>query len=639
MSERRGSPSPLGVSLDADGANIAVFSKHGTQVHVCLFDPAGNSEIQRFALPRRADDIHFGFIEGLKQGARYGLRVEGPWEPQGGHRFDPSKLLIDPYATALDRPHRYDPLLTQFGADTAHMAPKCIVRPELPDMNRLPYRKPGFIYEVPVKAFTKLHPNVPSEKRGTIGALAEPAIIAHFQRLGVDTVELMPIAAWIDERHLPPLGLSNAWGYNPITFFAVDPRLAPGGLVEVRRTVAALHDVGIRVVLDVVFNHTGESDTLGPTLSLRGIDNASYYAHVGETLVNHTGCGNTLALNEPVMVQMVLDALRFWVLKAGVDGFRFDLATVMGRNDQEFSSHAPLLAAIEQDALLSQCIMIAEPWDVGPGGYQLGNFPARWHEWNDRYRDDVRKFWRGDAYSANSIATRLAGSSDIFAPARKPSCSINFVSAHDGFTLRDIVTYSDKNNFNNGEDNRDGKSGEVTWPGGDTRALLATLFLSRGTPMLAAGDEFGRTQDGNNNAYAQDNEVTWLDWKGCGDSLVSEVLTLVTLRKTFAGLTDDVFLRDNSDAAWFDADGKPVNWSSPNERFVGLVLAHTEGRIAVVLNGSQENCKIRVQARDGYKWSRAYCSSKAADCPSQSVSLFQETSRRSTPAFSGLNIK
>ncbi len=634
LSGKRGRPSPLGVTLEAGGANIAVFSKHGASVYICLFDAAGETEIDRFALPLRSGDIHFGFVEGLTHGARYGLRVAGPWEPQSGHRFDFAKLLVDPYATALDRPFTHDPMLGQFGVETAQIVPKCIAQSELPDAKRLPGGKPDFIYEIPVKAFTMLHPDVGQEKRGTIGALAEPAIMAHLQRLGVDTIELMPIAAWIDERHLPPLGLRNAWGYNPVTFFAVDPKLAPGGLEEVRRTVAALHEAGIRVVLDVVFNHTGESDTLGPTLSLRGLDNASYYAHSNGVLVNDTGCGNTLALAEPVMAQMVLDALRHWVLKAGIDGFRFDLATVMGRDGRGFSPRAPLLAAIEQDPLLSNCIMIAEPWDVGPGGYQLGNFPARWHEWNDRYRDDVRKFWRGDAHAANSMATRLAGSSDIFAPARKPSCSINFISAHDGFTLRDVVTYSDKDNFDNGEDNRDGKSGELTWPGGDIRALLATLFLSRGTPMLTSGDEFGRTQKGNNNAYAQDNEVTWLDWSGRDDSLVSEVSALLSLRRTFAALTDDAFLQDNTESNWFGGDGAPVNWSNPGERFVGLVLAHAEGRIAVVLNGSPENHKIQVQTRVGYVWKRVYCSSEATDCPSRSVSLFREIPKTPESAHS-----
>jgi glycogen debranching enzyme len=636
VSGNRGRPSPLGVTLEADGANIAVFSRHGTSVSVCLFDAAGETEMVRFVLPQRSGDIHFGFIQGLTQGARYGLRVEGPWEPHNGHRFDPSKLLIDPYAAALDCPFKHDPLLAQFGVDTAHIVPKCIVQGELPDAERLPSGRLGFIYEIPVKAFTMLHQEVKPDKRGTIGALAEPAIINHFRRLGVDTVELMPIAAWIDERHLPPLGLSNVWGYNPVNFFAADPNLAPGGLLEVRKTVAALHEAGIRVVLDVVFNHTGESDEFGPTLCLRGVDNASCYAHSGGALINDTGCGNTLALSEPAMGQMVLDALRHWVLKAGIDGFRFDLATVMGRGVHGFSPLAPLLAAIERDPLLSSCIMIAEPWDLGPGGYQLGNFPARWHEWNDRYRDDVRKFWRGDAHSANGMATRLAGSSDVFAPARKPSCSINFLSAHDGFTLRDVVTYTDKDNFNNGEDNRDGKSGEVTWPGGDVRALLATLFLSRGTPMLTAGDEFGRTQKGNNNAYAQDNEVTWLDWSGRDDGLVSEVATLVSLRRTFAALTDDAFLQDKTESNWFGAHGEPVNWSNPGERFVGLVLSHAEGRIAVVLNGSRENHKIQVRTRDGYRWNRLYCSSRAQDCPSRSVSLFQEISKTPGLAHSHL---
>jgi glycogen debranching enzyme len=594
-----------------------VLSKHGTKVFICIFDDKGE---HRHELKGRDGDVHFRFIAGLKAGTRYGFRVEGPWAPELGLRFDESKLLVDPFAWSLDQPFSYHDDLSKRDVDTAAIVPKCIVEKELPDVPRLAYRKPEFIYELPVKAFTMLHPDVQKVKRGTVAALAEAAVIQHLQKLGVDTVELMPITAWIDERHLKPLGLHNAWGYNPVQFFAPDPRLAPGGMAEIRETVAALHKNNFRVILDIVLNHSGESDQLGPTLCLRGLDNALYYVHARGELINDTGCGNTLALNEPHVVEMVLAALRHWVLKAGIDGFRFDLATVMGRMAAGFNATAPLLQAIENDPVLSTCIMIAEPWDVGPGGYQLGSFPQRWHEWNDKYRDDVRKFWRGDDHSAKAFATRLAGSSDIF---QKPSRSINFISAHDGFTLRDVVTYEGKNNFNNGEENRDGKSHEITWPGGDVRALLATLFLSRGTPMLTAGDEFGRTQLGNNNAYAQDNEITWLDWKDKDDVLIKHVANLMRLRHEISTLGEDEFLTD-ANATWFDRDGSTLNWTDQHQRFVGLLLTTGNQRIAIVVNGSSALEKMRIANLKKLKWQQLYSSARRENCPPNSVTLFHE---------------
>jgi glycogen operon protein len=518
----------------------------------------------RFELKKRIDNVHFDFIPNLTAGTKYGFRVEGPWAPDLGLRFDSSKLLVDPYAWSLDSSIEYSDALTERGVDTAKLVPKSIARKPLPDVPRPAYRKPEFIYELPVKAFTKQHPDVPEKLRGTVAALAEPVIINHLKHIGVDVIELMPITAWIDERHLRKLNLRNAWGYNPLQFFAPDPRLAPGGLQEVRDTIATLHKNGFRVILDVVLNHSGESDQFGPTLCMRGLDNSTYYAHARGELINDAGCGNTLNLNQPHVVEMVIAALRHWVLKAGVDGFRFDLATVMGRMPDGFHANAPLIAAIENDDVLSTCIMIAEPWDIGPGGYQLGQFPDRWHEWNDKYRDDIRRFWRGDDYAANALATRITGSSDIF---QKPSRSINFISAHDGFTMRDIVTYADKNNFNNGENNRDGKSHEVTWVGGDVNALLATLFLSRGIPMLTAGDEFGRTQNGNNNAYAQDNEVTWLDWANKDGALIEEVARLVKLRKSDPYYTSD---EDISEAEWFGAGGEKLDWGKAQNAFVNL---------------------------------------------------------------------
>ena len=613
LSESGGSPLRPGVTLLPGGANVAVVSRHAERVFFCVFDR--EIEVARFALPQRLGDVHYGFVEGVAEGAHYGLRAEGPWQPGNGHRFDTSKLLLDPHALQLDRHFAHHGELTARGAETAALVPKAVLTRIAADAAPLPPHRPQFIYEIAVKAFTQLHPGVPPEKRGTVAALAEPAIIAHLKTLGVDTVELMPVAAWIDERHLARIGLANAWGYNPVSFIAPDPRLAPGGLAEIRRTVEALHAHDIRVILDVVFNHTGESDLGGATVSLRGLDNALYYRHAGGQLVNDTGCGNTLALDERPVMRLAIDAMRSWVTHTGIDGFRFDLAPVMGRTASGFAANAPLLAAIEQDPLLSRLIMIAEPWDVGPGGYQLGSFPARWLEWNDRYRDDIRRFWRGDPHAAGGLATRIAGSSDIFAPHRRPSSSINYVAAHDGFTLRDAVTFMVKGNHANGEDNRDGNGHEPAWPGGDVKALLATLFLSRGTPMLTAGDEFGRSQNGNNNAYAQDNATTWLDWDHADTGLIADVASLMKLRRSLSLILEDRFLTGATalgmslpDAQWIGVDGVVMNWDKADAAVIGLVLAGGGERLALWFNRGAESAAPQLPWRDGHRWQRLYCS-------------------------------
>jgi glycogen operon protein len=619
----------LGVTIQGGGVNVAVVSRHATRVMFCAFE--GDVEMARVALPQRLGDVHYGFIAGVADGTHYGLRAEGPWHPDQGHRFDSSKLLLDPYALELSRPFRHLPELAERGRDTAALVPKGVVRSIAGDARGLAPRRPEFIYEIPVKAFTRLHPGVAAPRRGTVAALAEPAIIAHLKRLGADTVELMPLTAWIDERHLPALGLANAWGYNPVSFFAPDPRLAPGGLAEIRRTVDALHATGIRVILDVVFNHSGESDEFGAVLSLRGLDNALYYRHADGRLVNDTGCGNTLALDERPVMQLAMDAMRSWVTRTGIDGFRFDLAPVLGRRASGFDANAPLLAAIEQDPVLGRLTMIAEPWDVGPGGYRLGQFPARWHEWNDRYRDDVRRFWRGDEHAAGAFATRLAGSSDIFAPHRLPSCSVNYVAAHDGFTLRDTVSYAAKDNMANGEGNRDGNGHEPTWPGGDVRALLATLFLSRGTPMLTAGDEFGRTQGGNNNAYAQDNEITWLDWENADAGLIEFTCSLAALRTSLAPFIRDGFLAGAAngadqfpDASWVGADGGPMAWSEAAQAVLGLILSDGTKRVALFFNRGRSRAEARLPQRTGRRWLRIFCSGDGAALPPQSVTVFRE---------------
>ncbi len=624
-----GSPFPLGVTPVEGGVNVAVVSRHATRVFFCPFE--GGTET-RFELVSREGDVHCGFIPGVRVGQHYGLRAEGSYDAT--NLFDVSKLLIDPYATAIDRSFTWHGNFAVKGTETSPIAPKCIVSAPLPPSRRLPYRAPRFIYEVAVKAFTKCHPLIPENLAGTVAALAHPACIEHFLRLGVDTVELMPLMAWADERHLARQGLSNAWGYNPISFFAPDPRLAPGGLREIRETVAALHDAGLRIVLDVVFNHTGESDLGGPTITLRGLDNALYYRHAHGVLVNDTGCGNTLDTNSAPVIELIQAAMRHWVTAAGIDGFRYDLATVLGRGVNGFDADAPLLQAIQQDSLLGPLIHIAEPWDVGPNGYQLGNFPSAWHEWNDRYRDDVRHFWRGDVGATANFATRLAGSSDIFARAdRKPSSSINYVAAHDGFTLRDAVSYDHKNNFANGEDNRDGNSREASWiskdPDRDVKALLASLFVSRGTVMLTAGDEFGRNQRGNNNAYAQDNETTWLDWANADQVLIQHVAGLAKFRTDHAPYFADEFLsgqvaarQDYPDIQWLSQQGGILDWTGPSPDVFGLILSCPEAkeRLLVWFNRKQQSVDIALPAaQPGFHWGQ-----EKLTCEARSVATLLE---------------
>ncbi len=615
-----GRPQPLGASCRDGGVNFAVASRHAERVFVCLFDDTG--ETQRLALPGRDGDVCHGFIAGLAPGQAYGLRAEGPWDPAAGHLFDAAKLLVDPHATALDRPFRWHPDLARRGVDTHPLVPRALVQDTLALPRPRVARAPHVIYEINVRGFTMRHPEVPEAQRGTVAALAHPAVMAHLKRLGVDTLELMPLAAFIDERHLPGLGLGNAWGYNPVQFLAPDPRLAPGGVDEIRATLAKLHAEGFQVVLDVVLNHTGESDLLGATLALRGLDNAGYYAWAKGEPVNDTGCGNTLALHQPLAFAYGLAALRHWA-SLGFDGFRYDLATVMGREAQGFNPDAAFLTAVVNDPVLAGLRHIAEPWDVGPGGYQLGNFPPAFAEWNDRYRDEVRHFWRGDAHAHQSFATRLAGSSDLFGPRhRRPSASINFAAAHDGFTLADVARFEHKDNFANGEDNRDGNSFEPCWvsatPETDVAAMLATLFLSRGTPMLTAGDELGRSQQGNNNAYAQNNALTWTDWQGADQRRLDLVAGLVAFRARHAAYFADRFLTGAADdpcsppdAEWFSATGGALTaagWEAPHLDVLVLALgAETEtARLLLLFHRGPEVCDITLPpAAEGLVWAVA----------------------------------
>ena len=648
-----GSPEPLGLTLDARGANVAVFSAHASAIDLCLFDSRGQNEIERLRLPCRTGDVFHGHFAGIGAGQRYGLRAHGRYAPSEGHRFNPAKLLADPYAVALDRPFSYSPVLLDYQpggpstdlrldpTDSAPFMPKAIASAPLQAKRPPPARKAWAetsIYELHVRGFTKSHPGVPEAIRGTFAGLAHPAALDHLVRLGITAIEIMPAAAWIDERHLHNSGLTNYWGYSPVTFMAPDPRLAPGGWAEIAASVAAIQAAGIEVLVDVVLNHTGEGDHLGPSVSLRGLDNATYFRLLTgnfRTPINDTGCGNTLALDHPAVVRLAADALRAWAELGGVDGFRYDLATTLGRRDDGFDPAAPLLTAISQDPLLRKLRMIAEPWDLGLGAYRIGAFPASWGEWNDQYRDTMRKFWRGDGWLAGEAATRFSGSSDIFAPRnRPPSRSVNFIVAHDGFTLADLVSYERKHNDANGENGRDGTDVNYSWNNGmegatgdpaivaarrkDQRNLLATLLLARGTPMLTMGAEFGHSQGGNNNAYAQDNATSWLNWCAADKTLAAFTARLLEFRASHRALTRDRFLTGEApdatlipDAEWRNPDGTPMqpgDWHSERRSLIGSFYApaeHENGadRVTVVLHAGREALDIILpEARDGYCW-------------------------------------
>lgn len=569
-----------------------VRSPRAEALWLCLF--AGETET-RHAMTREGDDWVLT-LPGDHAGVAYGYRADGRWAPDEGLWFDPAKLLVDPRAVELDRRFAFDPALAIYGADTAALVPRAIVPAALPEVPQQPpvFTAGGLIYEVNVRAFTLLHPDVPEAQRGTVAALAHPAVLAHLKKLHVAAVELMPIVAWLDERHLPPLGLTNAWGYNPVAFMALDPGLCPGGMAELRETVATLRRHGIGTLLDLVFNHTGESEEIGPIVSLRGLDSAAY-AHTPEgRLVNHTGCGNTLDFAQVSVRALTLDTLRHFVRHAGVDGFRFDLAPVLARGP-DYAADAPIFAEIAADPWLADRVMIAEPWDIGPGGYRLGEFPAGWLEWNDLFRDDARRFW-GEQGTPAMLATRLAGSADVFGPCADRDCrSVNFIAAHDGFTLADLVSYTAKHNEANGEANRDGHNDNHSWncgvegPSDDPevlarrataqRALLGTLFASTGTIMLTAGDEFGRTQQGNNNAYCQDNAIGWIDWAARDRDLEDHVASLAAVRAA----RQSAMARFPEDGIWSAPDGHGMDaaaWNDPAAPGLAWAPARPSDRLA-----------------------------------------------------------
>ncbi|MGE0824434.1 MAG: glycogen debranching protein GlgX [Candidatus Binatia bacterium] len=622
-----GQPYPQGATWDGAGVNFALFSENATDVELCLFDgPDGKEEVMRISITEHTDQVWHCYLPEIRPGQRYGYRVHGPYAPEQGHRFNPHKLLLDPYAKAIAGTIQWSDALFAYTIgdptgdlaydtrDSASGLPKCVVvDPAFTWGNDTPPRIPWYetiIYELHVKGFTMRHPQVPEELRGTYAGMAHPAVIEYLKSLGITAVELLPVHQFVADKHLVDRGLTNYWGYNSIGFFAPDARYSSGGVLgqqvaEFKTMVKSLHREGIEVILDVVYNHTGEGSHLGPTLCFRGIDNAAYYRLVGDTpryYMDYTGCGNTLNMLHPRTLQLIMDSLRYWVLEMHVDGFRFDLASTLARELHEVDRLGAFFDIIHQDPVLSQVKLIAEPWDLGHGGYQVGNFPILWAEWNAEYRDTVRRFWKGDGGLAGTLAYRLTGSSDIYERSgRRTYASINFITAHDGFTLTDLVSYNEKHNEANGEGNRDGHNENLSWNCGvegptadpavvalrarQQRNMLATLLLSQGVAMLQAGDELGRTQHGNNNAYCQDNELSWIDWDW--DRPQRELLQFTRLLiRTFHEqpvLRRHRFFQGRrirgsevKDLTWFRPDGKEMvdeDWDNPSTRSLGLRLA------------------------------------------------------------------
>ncbi|MGK3042568.1 glycogen debranching protein GlgX [Klebsiella michiganensis] len=584
----------LGANFDGKGVNFALFSAHAERVELCLFDPCGKTEIARLELPEYTHEIWHGYVPGLQPGALYGYRVYGPYDPENGHRFNPHKLLIDPYARELEGDIEWND--AHFGyelgheekdlsfdtRDSAPFTPKCkVVDPDAFDWqgeNRLDVPWPhAVIYETHVKGFTQRNPALPPELRGTFEGLGHQASVDYIKSLGITSVELLPVHWFPDDRHLLDRGLKNFWGYNTLGFFAPASRYyGPAGIAGFRDMVRAFHDAGIEVILDVVYNHTAEGNELGPTLSFKGIDNFSYYRTMPDQhryYINDTGTGNTVNTSHPRVLQMVMDSLRYWAQAMHVDGFRFDLGTILGREPEGFDPRGGFFDAITQDPVLSKLKLIGEPWDIGPGGYQVGGFPPGWGEWNDKYRDTVREYWKGDNVS-NDFAARLLGSGDLYdLRGRRPWSSVNFITAHDGFTLNDLVSYNEKHNEANGEDNNDGHNDNRSCNYGEEgptenqdivavrerqkRNFLTTLLFSHGTPMLLAGDEFGRSQQGNNNGYCQDSEISWVNWEALSDqdhALRHFTQRLIALRAEQPLLRRESW-RDGLEIRWFNAGG------------------------------------------------------------------------------------
>jgi isoamylase len=637
MRVTEGMPHPLGATWDGRGTNFALFSANARKVELCLFDPQGRRELERIALPERTNDIWHGHLPDVSPGQLYGYRVHGPYDPERGHRFNPNKLLIDPYTKHLNGRIVWSDAHFGYRAgsaradlsfdrrDNARGMPKSMVIDEAftDYRERRPHTRweDTIIYEAHVKGLTQLREDVPPGWRGFFRGLAAPSMIDHLRRLGVTAIELLPIHAFVDDRRLVELGLKNYWGYNTLGYFAPEPRYAPDNPIEsLRSTVARLHDAGIEVILDVVYNHTAEGNHMGPTLSFRGIDNASYYWLLPDKprfYDDFTGCGNALNLSHPRVLQMVMDSLRYWVQSYHIDGFRFDLASTLGRGPQGFDNRSAFFAAIRQDPVLASVKLIAEPWDIGLGGYQVGAFPPGWSEWNDQYRRTMRRYWRGEGGLLGDVGRRMTGSADLFdRNGRGPNASINHVTVHDGFTLADLVSYNEKHNEANGEENRDGSDDNISTncgiegPTDDPviiaqrrqlrRNQLASLMLAHGVPLLLAGDEVDNGQDGNNNAYCQDNEVGWVDWSKRGQSgedLTAFVARLTELRRRFRQLSPRHWVEgkrtDGSyGALWLTPQATEMtenDWKFPNGSFLAYVLeGTTSGPLYVMLNAAPE---------------------------------------------------
>jgi isoamylase len=616
-----GRPYPLGATWDGEGVNFSIFSEHAEKVELCLFDAKGRRELHRIPLPEQTDQVWHGYLPEARPGLLYGYRVFGPYEPEQGLRFNHHKLLLDPYAKQIDGTLNWSDAHFSYRVgypredlsfdrrDSSLGMPKSrVVDAAFTWGEDRPPRTPwheSIIYEVHVRGFTMRHPDVPANLRGTYAGMATAPVIDYLRRLGVTAVELMPVHYFIDDRHLVQKGLRNYWGYNSIGFFAPETRYAVSDPIsEFKNMVKTLHTAGLEVILDVVYNHTAEGNQLGPTLSFRGLDNQAYYRLVSDNpryYMDYTGTGNSLNMLHPRVLQMIMDSLRYWTLEMHVDGFRFDLAATLARELHEVNRLGAFLDIIHQDPVLSQVKLIAEPWDLGEGGYQVGKFPVGWAEWNDRYRDAVRSYWKGDGDLIGELAYRITGSSDLYERSgRRPYASINFVTAHDGFTLRDLVSYNHKHNEANGEDNRDGTDNNRSWNCGvegptddaainslrlrQSRNLIATLLLSQGVPMLLAGDALGHTQDGNNNAYCQDNELSWINWENLRHEqhLLKFIQRMTKLRKDHP-----IFRRRNffqgrpikgagiKDILWLTPDGREMTdeeWNQSNARCLGVLL-------------------------------------------------------------------
>jgi isoamylase len=618
-----GKPYPLGATWDGAGVNFALASENATGVEVCLFSgDDGNQQQACIPVTEQTGFVWHLYLPGIRPGQRYGFRVQGPYDPANGHRFNPAKLLLDPYAKAIDRTINWNDALFGYEIgnpdtdlkkderDSAAWAPKSVVIEPWFDWEgdrrlSIPWED-TIIYELHTKGMTKLHPALPEEIRGTYAGLTHPAVIEHLQRLGITAVELMPVHHFVADRHLVEKGQTNYWGYNSIGYFAPDARYSSSGTLcqqvsEFKSMVKEFHRSNIEVILDVVYNHTAEGNQLGPTLSFRGIDNATYYRLADDRRyhVDYTGCGNSLNMRHPRTLQLIMDSLRYWITEMHIDGFRFDLASALARELHEVDRLSAFFDIIQQDPVISRVKLIAEPWDVGEGGYQVGNFPPLWSEWNGKYRDCVRDYWRGTDQTLNEFAARLTGSSDLYAwSGRRPHASINFVTAHDGFTLADLVSYNDKHNEANGEENRDGESNNRAWNCGvegptddpevnalrarQQRNFIATMMFSQGVPMLLAGDEIGRTQSGNNNAYCQDSELSWFHWDKADQNLLAFTRLAIEFRKKHRNFRRRRFfqgraIRGNEagDIGWFKPDGKHMSdddWNSGYAKSIGVYL-------------------------------------------------------------------